>query len=402
MNHQEKRLIVLACFGHMVAHYNMAVFPALVLPLAGALGLGMAQVLSLSFWQYLLFGVSALPWGLAGDRVGARPLLYIMFLGSAVGAGAAAFRIDSPQGLALALATMGLFSGIYHPIGMGILSKGVGRLSVAMGYNAAFGGLGLVLAPLVTGIANWLAGPKAPFLITMALNAIGLLLMIVCPLPTQGGHESAEQPEENDLRLGAFCILLLATMLGGVAFTSATVVFPSFLELKGGAIVSALGSLWSGGLSGNLVATTITALVYSVGMVGQYVGGHMGDSHEPRFTYLLFHAMCVPAAALMAYASGVPLAGLAMVYFFFLLGTQAPENTLVAHYTPKRFHHSAFGFKFVLVFGVGSIGVKAAGWIETAYQVETVFLALAAVSVAISATIVGLIALTPAARRAEA
>ncbi len=65
-----------------MCHYNLLVFPALVLPLTGILKMDLAQVLQLSFLQYLLFGVSALPWGIAADRLGGRPLMILMFLGA--------------------------------------------------------------------------------------------------------------------------------------------------------------------------------------------------------------------------------------------------------------------------------------------------------------------------------
>jgi len=51
-----------------MSHYNMLVFHAVVLPLAGRLNMDMAQVLGISFWMYLLFGLTALPWGMVADR----------------------------------------------------------------------------------------------------------------------------------------------------------------------------------------------------------------------------------------------------------------------------------------------------------------------------------------------
>ena len=99
-------------------------------------------------------------------------------------------------------------------------------------------------------------------------------------------------------------------------------------------------------------------MVYMVGMIGQYIGGHAGERYDARFTYLVFHAACIPFAFLMAATQDFMLAGLSMAYFFFLLGNQPCENTLVARFTPKRWHHSAFGLKFVLTFGVGSVASK--------------------------------------------
>jgi FSR family fosmidomycin resistance protein-like MFS transporter len=71
----------------------------------------------------------------------------------------------------------------------------------------------------------------------------------------------------------------------------------------------------------------------------------------------------------------------ATVYFFFLLGMQPIENTLVAKFTPKRFHHSAYGTKFVLTFGVGALAVKLVGAIETYSKIENVFLAIGIIGI---------------------
>ena len=82
MSIMERRILVVTCLAHFLSHFNMLVFPALVLPLAASLKLPMIQVMGLSFWMYLLFGLMALPWGLTGDRWGGKRLLLLMFTGA--------------------------------------------------------------------------------------------------------------------------------------------------------------------------------------------------------------------------------------------------------------------------------------------------------------------------------
>jgi MFS family permease len=168
------------------------------------------------------------------------------------------------------------------------------------------------------------------------------------------------------------------------------VILPSYLELKTGSLLDAVLALWPEKVTGNLLATLITSVIYTVGMVGQYTGGHVGERYDPRWGYLLYHAVCIPCAFLMAVATEAPLSGLAMVYFFFLLGTQPCENTLVAGLTPRRLHHSAFGLKFVLTFGFGALAVKIAAWVASTWSVEAVFTALGVTAV-LTAAFVGLL-----------
>ena len=390
MNSRERRILLTTCYGHFMSHFNMLVFPALVLPLAGQLKMDMAYVLDLSFWMYCLFGVTALPWGMIADRWGAKPLFLIYYLGAGLSGLAASLLIDNPAGLSIALAALGLFSGIYHPIGLGMISKEINRVSLGMGYNGMFGNLGLATAPLLTGLLNWLWGPQAAYLALGALNLLGVGLMSI--LPPIGDHRSdkKESDEDNGL-LGAFLVLLVAMMLGGIVYRGATVILPAYFELKNQGIFQWFSLMAGVGLSKNLVATSVTSFIYIVGMLGQYTGGRVAERFDLRFCYLVFHALTIPAAALMAVAVDLPLVALAMIYFFFLLGMQPIENTLVAKFTPKRFHHSAFGSKFVLTFGVGALAVKMIKVIETTFGIEPVFYFVAITSIVLVGVILMLI-----------
>jgi len=372
----------------------MLVFPALVLPLTARLNMDVAAVLGISFWMYLLFGITALPWGMTADRWGAKPLMGIFYLGAGLSGMLAALLIESPTGLLIALAGLGLFSGIYHPTGLGLISKEIERVSLGMGYNGMFGNLGLAMAPLLTGVLNWLWGPRSAYMVLGGINLCGLILMLVFPLPASRQTVTAETGDEN-VMLRAFIILLGAITLGGVAYRGSTVILPAYFELKNQGIFQWVSALTQGGLSKNLVATTITSFIFLVGMAGQYIGGQAADRFEPRFCYLVFHAIVVPGAFLMAIAWDLPLVALAMVYFFFLLGMQPIENTLIAGFTPKKFHHSAYGTKFVLTLGIGALAVKMVGAIEKTIGIEKVFPALGVVSVMLVGVIVLLIANTP-------
>jgi MFS family permease len=397
MNSHERRILVVTCFGHFVSHFNMLVFPALLLPLTGLLNMEMTSVLGLSFWMYLFFGITALPWGIAADRWGAKPFLLLFYGGAGLSSLAVALWIDSPVGLSLALSAIGLFSGIYHPAGLGLISQEIQRVSLGMGYNGIFGNLGLGTAPLITGLMNWLWGPRGAYLFLAVLNLFGLVLMFVLPLSETKKKRKLESGGGNGF-VGVFLILLVAMMLGGVAYRGSSVIMPAYFELKNLGIFQWLSSIMGEGLSKNFVATTIISLIFFIGMLGQYTGGRVAQKYDPGFCYLAFHIVTIPAVFLMAIAIDLPLVVLTTVYFFFLLGMQPIENTLVAILTPQRFHHSAYGTKFVLTFGVGALAVKMIKVIETAFSINTVFVALGMVSFTIVGVILLLLIRTRSAR----
>ena len=217
MSPRERSILSVTCFGHFMSHFNMLVFPAILLPLSGKLGMDMGQTLALSFWMYLLFGLTALPWGLLADRYGARPLLAIFYLGAGLCGFLAAMNLSNPSALALALAGIGLFSGIYHPAGLGWISKEFEKTSQGMAYNGMFGNLGLATAPLLAGIVNYFWGAEAVYLVLGALHMGGLFLLYLARNDHGGlpGREGKGSPKPS---IDPLLVLICAIDQGGLVY----------------------------------------------------------------------------------------------------------------------------------------------------------------------------------------
>lgn len=389
MNTHERSILGVTCFGHFMSHFNMLVFPALLLPLAGSLHLSMTATLALSFWMYLLFGLTALPWGLAADRFGPRRLLAIFHVGAGLCGFWAAATIGNPDMLWIALAGIGLFSGIYHPAGLGWIAKEVKNTSRGMAYNGMFGNLGLAIAPLLAGTVNYFWGARMVYLLLGAMNLGGLVLLIL-------SNGETSQPEMNNKNkqgksLPAFLVLLVAMTLGGIVYRGTSITLPAYFELQNGDLYQYLTNLTGGMGSANVVATLLTSCIYFVGMAGQFTGGRVGERYRLTSGYLLFHLATIPMALAMAASSNGMLVFFAMIHGFFLLGMQPLENTLVARLTPPRFLSSAYGMKFILTFGVGALSVKMVGLVKTTWGFPAVYQSLAGISTLLALTIIILI-----------
>ncbi len=314
---RDRSILRLTGFGHFISHVNMLVFPAILIPLSNSLNMGVADVLGLSFWMYFLFGITAFPWGLASDRWGARKLLLIFYGGAGICSLIAAFSIESPTGFLLALTGLGFFSGIYHPAGLGLISKEIKRISLAMGYNGMSGSLGLAAAPFIAGTINWIWGAQAVYFFLAILNLSGLGFLFMGTNYEKSAQNETTVSEENG-SLTPFLILLVAMMLGGIAYRGATVISPAYFELKTPDLFQWLNSQFNGGFSKNLVATSITTIIYLIGIVGQFVGGRLAEKFDLKIGYLIFHVITVPAVFFMSQAMNMPLILLAMIYNFFL------------------------------------------------------------------------------------
>lgn len=395
MNADDRSILSVTCYGHFLSHFNMLVFPAILLPLSERLGMEMADTLELAFYMYLLMGISALPWGYLADKVGARPLLALFYAGAGFSGFGAAFFIDSPGPLKWALAGIGLFSGIYHPAGLGWIACCVSKTSTGMAYNGMFGNLGLALGPVLAGLVNYFRGPQAVYIGLGLLNLFGLFLLLKVNRHKVYKEVQAGVGEEKFSSWSSFGILLVTMMLGGIVYRGATVTLPALFEISGTGVYASLNSLFKGNLSGNVVAAGITSCLYLVGMLGQYSGGRAGERFDLRWSYLIFHVLTIPAALLIGLVTDIPLMLLATFHSFFLLGMQPIENTLVARLTPSGMHGSAYGMKFVLTFGVGAVAVQIVRLVERNFGLSCVFPVLGLVSIALVLVIAILIKKVP-------
>ncbi|MEN8199117.1 MAG: MFS transporter [Thermodesulfobacteriota bacterium] len=393
MTNSDRSILTVTCYGHLLSHFNMLVFPAILLPLSGMLAMEMRAVLNLAFWMYLLFGFTALGWGMLADKFGPRRLLALFYGGAGLSAFWAATVMDNPGQLSLALAAIGFFSGIYHPAGLGWIAKAVERTSLAMAYNGMFGNLGLALGPLMAGLVNYFSGPQTVYVVVGIMNLFGLLLL----LGTRKNNTDARVVRKNDDQRSwpSFVILMGAMMLGGVVYRGITVTLPALFELQGTGLYTQLSQILPWQASPNVMATSLVSLLFLIGMGGQYYGGHVGERHDLRWSYFLFHLLTIPAAFLISLTSDIPLVLLAIFHSFFLLGMQPIENTLVARLTPPNLHSSAYGLKFVVTFGVGSLAVKMVHFIEAGQGIEAVFPMLGFVSILLLGVIALLIRATP-------
>ncbi len=394
MNFNEKKILAITCFGHFMCHFNMLVFPALVIPLMKTLSLDMAEVLGLSFWMYLLFGITALPWGIITDRIGARQILMLFFVGSGISAILASFFISNPALFSLMLAGIGLFSGIYHPAGLGLISKGITRMSIALGYNGMAGNAGLASAPIITGIINYIWDERTAYLFVGILNLLGAVIMLMLLHEEPSKKISKIEKGVRSSYILGFLMLCFSMMLAGIAYRGSTVILPSYFELKNQELFRFLSSLNIIPNSPHLSATLFTSLVFLIGIMGQYMGGRFAERHDPKKAYLFFHLIPIFMAIGMAYTMDIWLILFSMTYLFFLLGMQPIENTLVALLTPDSLRHSAYGTKFILTFGVGALSVHMVGWIKESYSISHVFVGMAGVSFLIVISILLLLIVT--------
>ena len=384
MTRNEKKIVFFTFTAHFLFHYYELAFPALAVPLMATLQMDLPEVLKLGFPMYLAFGIFALPWGYFADRFTNRTALIICFLGSGLGAMLLVFS-TSPAMITASLGIIGAFACICHPAGMGLISIGVRNRGMALGINSIAGSIGLLTAPFLAGLCNWLAGWRTAYLaaaIFAVLGGVAMLLVKIDEAPHTPGNLSAAgeaTPGPPGTRRNNRLLLLILffgiVTLGGLTYRINIVVLPAYLEYHTSFLAPLLALLPSSDTKAltTMAAGLLTSFVYLVGIAGQLMGGRLADRRDLRYLYLAFNVVSLPFIVLMAFATEGTLVLAAAGYVFFALGIQPVENSLIAWFTPEKWRSTGYGFASVLIFGVGALAIYLVGWVKTVWSLGAVY-----------------------------
>lgn len=380
---RESRVILLASSGHFLTHMNMLIFPAIVAPLSRDTGLDIAMVFPLSFTMYMLYGALALPAGYLSDHWSRVGILRVCMLGmglSSIGAGMA----PDTWWFTAALAMIGLFCGLYHPAGLGLIAHEIEAQGAAHGLNGIFGNLGVAAAPFITGAVLLVADWRWVYIMAGAMGIAGVALSYVWPVVEAHAREGDgargdEMANGRDNRV-YFAILLAAMTVGGLTYRANMTALPAYFEERAAALLLWIESLAPDGtpnaVSGG--AALLISTIYLFSMAGQYVGGKVADRMDLRRSYLVFIVSAAPFALGMYAGAGAGLYLAAAGFVFFTLGLQPIENSLVSKFTPKKWLSTGYGLKFTLTFGLGSVAVYQVAVVEKWWGLGWLYPALAA------------------------
>ncbi len=359
--------------GHVFSHVFFTGYAVVVVDLAnrGAFGADYATLLPLTGLGLFLYGLGAVPAGLLADRWSGPGMMAVYFVGTGACAIAAGFA-DSAAALLLGMAGIGLFSSIYHPVGIAWIARMPGRRGWTIGVNGMLGNLSVALSPLLAGVLIDLASWRAAFIVPGAVClAFGVALLLTLDRVREPPHLEREAMEEK-VDPGAWRGLLLlcfTVLCTGVFFSAVTSVLPKYAADT----VPTLTSMTSVGLA--------VAPVFLLGSAGQLLGGHLSDRYPPQRIYLgCWLLQCLALVMVVALGGAGSLVGIAFAVTF-LLSAIPSENVMFARFTPPHWRGTVYGVKFVLAFSIGWPIVELSGWIYGERGgFEFLFAILAAVS----------------------
>src|SRR3989449_2053269 len=152
MRREDRRVVAVLGFLHGVVHANIVSTLVFLLAWNTDCGVDAVALGLLAAAGYGFYGLGAVPFGFLADRGTPARLLLLCAGGIAVSMLGVAASPSIPL-LTVSLGALGLFSGIYHPTGLSIISRVVVEQGRGMGWHGMGGSLGIAAGPAYVGAA---------------------------------------------------------------------------------------------------------------------------------------------------------------------------------------------------------------------------------------------------------
>src|SRR5438552_2797025 len=149
---EDRRVVVYLGLLPGVVHSNILSIPVFLLAWKAEFGADDVTLGLLAAAGYGFYGVAAVPFGFLADRRAPARLLLVCAAGIAISMAGVAVSPSIPL-LAVSLGALGLFSGVYHPTGLSIISRVVVEQGRGMGWHGMGGSLGIASGPAYVGAA---------------------------------------------------------------------------------------------------------------------------------------------------------------------------------------------------------------------------------------------------------
>jgi MFS transporter, FSR family, fosmidomycin resistance protein len=352
MEHRQSRaVLVFACLSHALFHIIAALFLTLVLVLQPLWKLPYSEMIALWTFGAFLVGFGAPLAGWLGDRLGETRMMIVYLLGIGSASIACGFA-DGPPALKWALAALGLFGAVYHPVGTAWVVKNVERQGRSIAILGISGSTGIALASLVAAGINDVAGWRAAFVIP-GMTAIGVGLALAVAYATgrivDRSTDLARQPEPDrgDARR-AFLALVVTMTLTSLCYQAFGTMLPKWIGRE-------LGASLGTGLFG---LGALVTLIYFSGAWAQLLGSTFTDRGIIKPIYVACFVLKLAALGLAATVGGWPVVIAAMAIAFVFDLASLLENILIARYTPSGRRGLAYGVRHGIAIVAGPIGVQ--------------------------------------------
>src|SRR3989442_4978361 len=346
--------------GHALDHLFLLICATAVGAIATDWGMIWQDLMPYTAGAFVMFGLGSLPAGRLGDLWGRRAMMVVFFLGMGV-TGLLIALSTGVWSLAAALTLMGVFSSIYHPVGIPMLVQGSRNPGFTIGVNGLFGNLGIAFAAMLTGLLVKHAGWRAAFAVPGALALLCAVLFLA--LVPKEEMAPARRPKKSvDLPRAVMARVLGVMTLAAV---SSSLIFNFTTNGNGQLLAERLRGL----IDDPATLGVLLAVVYTIASFAQLVVGKLIDRYPLKWVYLPIVAAQALLVLLAAPARGWPLYPAMLALMIFVFRAIPLVDAMIVQYVDDRMRSRVAGMRLTVSFGVASLAVyllrptvKAAGF----------------------------------------
>lgn len=367
-------------WAHAVDHYVMLIFPTVVIGLEAVYGRSYGELIALSTASFVAFGVFSLPAGWLADHWSRRNIMAVFFLGCGASLVAAGLSANAYV-LAVALAALGMFASIYHPVGMAMLIEASQARGRVLAFNGVCGNLGAALAAGVTAFIATYLGWRMAFIVPAILClATGFAYLWMVP---NDHHHTATRRSAPEVRLSRnaaitmFGLFILIALGAGLAFNVISVALPKLIDERVGHDIDLM-----------MVGSLATA-VFLVGAAAQLAMGRLVERMTPTILLTLITATLFAGVFWSVYASGVALMAALAVAMIGLYGQVTVNDIVIARYTADAWRGRVYAVRYFLVFISSGAAVASIAFLHARGGFDLVLLVTAGICFVFLAATVG-------------
>ncbi|MCP5282833.1 MAG: MFS transporter [Rhodoferax sp.] len=340
--------------GHALDHMFLLIFATAVASVAADFGFARWEdLMPYSAGAFLMFGLGSVPAGRLGDLWGRRSMMLVFFFGMGAAALLCALAQNAWQ-MAVALSVLGLFSAIYHPVGIPMLLQHATRPGLTIGINGLAGNMGIAFAAILTGFMVKYIGWRAAFVMPGLLSlACGYLFLRMAPAETES---PARRTTRARVGLAKSQMARMLTVMTLAAITSSLLF--NFTTNGNGELMR---ERFAGIVEDPAQLGMMLAAVYAVSSFAQLIVGRLIDRFAIKRLYLTIVLMQIPMFLLAAQAQGWWLFCLQIGFMVTIFGAIPFTDAMVVRYVDDAYRSRVAGMRLAVSFGVASLAVYSLG-----------------------------------------
>lgn len=339
--------------GHAIDHMFLLIFATAVTTIAHEFGVARWEdLMPYSVAAFFFFGVGSLPSGKLGDQWGRRRMMLVFFFGMG-GAALLVSATQTPLQMAFALALLGCFASIYHPVGIPMLVQGALRPGWTIGINGLVGNLGVAVAAVATGFLVKYFGWRMAFAVPGALCllfGVAFALLATREQAAPAKKKSTTVAPAGVSMAKLFLVMTIAATSGSLLFNFST---NSNYELLSDRLQAILQDPAQIGV--------LLAVIYTAASFTQLLVGHLIDRVALKSLYVSIIAAQALLLGLSMVLDGWAFYAVQFLFMATIFGAIPFTDAMIVRFVDDSLRSRVSGMRLAVSLGASSLAVWLIG-----------------------------------------